>query len=60
MSGSIARILPPTAEQIEIAREELRAELAKSENQPIEEMRDMDVVFAEKRKKLEELLSAKV
>ena len=60
MEGSTARILPPTPEQIEIARKELRAELAKSEGQPEETMRDADVVFAEKRKRLEELLSAKV
>jgi len=60
MNGSTARILPPTPEQIEAARKELRAELAKSENQPFETKRDADVVFAEKRKRLEELLSAKV
>jgi len=59
MGEATAKLLPPTPEEIEIARIELRAELAKSEGQPFEEKRSADVVFAEKRKKLEELLNAK-
>ena len=60
MDGATARILPPTPEEIEAARKELREELAKSEGQPFETKRSADVVFAEKRRKLEELLNARV
>jgi len=47
MDGSTARVLPPSSEEIEIARKYLREELAKSESQPIEEMRGIDEVFKE-------------
>ena len=47
MNGSTARVLPPSLEEIEIARKYLREELAKSEIQPIEEMRGIDEVFKE-------------
>ena len=47
MEGAIAKIMPPTPEEIEAARKYLREELAKSESQPIEEMRSIDVVFKE-------------
>ena len=57
---NLARIIAPTQEEIETARIRLREELSKSEHQPFEEKRSATVVFAEKRKKLEELLSAKV
>jgi len=55
-----ARILPPTPEQIEDARIELRNELLKTENQPLETMRPASEVFAEKRELLEGLLNARV
>ena len=60
MKSSVAKVLPPTLEEIEIARRLLRSELVKSEGQQEETMRSADAVFAEKRKKLEELLNAKV
>ena len=60
MAGSTVKILPPTPEEIEIAWEKLYNELVKTESQPISEMRSADEVFAEKRKMLEELLSAKI
>ena len=47
-----ARIMLPTPEQIEKARLELRAELAKSEGQPEETMQSADEVFAEARARL--------
>jgi hypothetical protein len=46
---STAKILPPTREETETARKELRAELAKSERQPLAEKRGANEVFAEKR-----------
>ena len=55
-----AKISPTTPEQIEAAGQALYNELVKTEKQPIETMRDADEVLAEKRKKLEELLNAKV
>ena len=45
--NATAKILPPTQREIEVARKHLREELAKSENQPIEEMRGIDEVFKE-------------
>ena len=60
MGVSTARIMPPTAEEIEFARVELRDALLKTECQPISTMRGADEVFAEKRKMLEELLGARV
>jgi len=60
MEGSTARILPPTPEEIEMAREYLHMELAKSEGQSEETMRSADIVFAEKRMMLENLLNARV
>ena len=60
MIDSTAKILPPTADEIEAARIELIEELLKTENQPLSEMRSADEVFAEKRKMLEGLLNARV
>ena len=60
MNDSTARIFLPTLEEIETSRLWLREELAKSEGQSEETMRDADEVFAEKRKMLEDLLNAKV
>ena len=52
MSSNVARILPPTPEQIEVARQELYAKLERAEMQPMSEKRDMDEVFAEARARL--------
>jgi len=51
--------LPLSPDGTEIDWEKLREELLKTENQPIEEMRSADEVFAEARKRLEELFRAK-
>jgi hypothetical protein len=57
---STAKILPPTREETETVRKELRAELAKSERQPLAEKRGASEVFAEKRTKLETLINGKI
>ena len=47
-----AGMLPPTPEEIEAARKELYEALTKTEDQPINEMRSADEVFAEARARL--------
>ena len=51
---------PPTQEEIKIAGQELHEKLEVAENQPQYEKRSAEIVFAEKKEKLEELLSARV
>jgi hypothetical protein len=60
MARSTTRVLPPTKEEIEIAKQELYDKLDEAENQPMSEKRCAEVVFAEKRETLEVLLSARV
>jgi len=55
MAAITAKILPPTAEEIEAARKELYDKLEKAEKQPNSEKRSAEEVFAEKRERLEEL-----
>jgi hypothetical protein len=47
MRDSTAEILPPTPAEIEAARQKLREELAKSETQPIGDMRSLDDVLTD-------------
>ena len=60
MESGAAKFLPPTPQEIETARRELYGKLENAEKQPILEKRGADEVFAEKRKILEGLLSAKI
>ena len=60
MPKTTTQVLPPTTEEIEIAKRELYDKLEVAENQPQYEKRSAEIVFAEKREKLEELLSARV
>jgi hypothetical protein len=60
MPKTTTRILPPTKEDIEIAQQSLYEKLEVAENQPQYEKRSANIVFAEKKEKLEELLSARV
>ena len=60
MSKAKTQVLPPTTEEIENAQRELYEKLETAENQPLHEKRAAEIVFAEKREKLEELLSARV
>ena len=60
MATPMAKVLPPTLEEIETARQELCDKLEIAENQPLCEKRSAEEVFAEKRVMLEELLSARV
>jgi hypothetical protein len=55
-----AKILPPTQQEIETARQELYAKLERADKQPMSEKRGAEEVFAEKREMLEELLNARV
>ena len=54
------KILPPTTEEIETARQELFDKLEKAEKQPLSEKRSAEDVFSEKRGVLEDLLVARV
>ena len=58
MESGAAKILPPAPEEIETARRELYEKLEKAEKEPMLKKRGANEVFAEKRKMLEELLSA--
>jgi len=60
MATPKTKILPPTQEEIEAARQELCDKLEKAENQPLPEKRSAAIVFSEKREVLEELLRARV
>ena len=60
MPKTTTQVLPPTTEEIDIAKQELYDKLEVAENQPQYEKRSAEIVFAEKREKLEELLSARV
>ena len=60
MATSKAKVLPPTAEEVEEVRQELYNKLETAEKQPLSEKRSAEVVFAEKREILEVLLSARV
>ena len=60
MPKTTTQVLPPTTEEIDIAKQELYNKLEVAENQPQYEKRSAEIVFAEKREKLEELLSARV
>jgi hypothetical protein len=59
MESANAKILPPTEEEIEIARQDLYAKLERAERQPLSEKRSAKEVFAESRARLEALLNAK-
>ena len=48
-----AKILPPTMEEVETARQELYAKLERAEKQPMSEKRSAEEVFAEKRLSLD-------
>ena len=60
MPKTTTQITPPTKEEIELAQQELHDKLEVAENQPQYEKRSAEIVFAEKKEKLEELLSARV
>jgi len=60
MTSATAKVLPPTPEEIETARRELYNKLERAEKQPLAEKRAAEEAFADKRKMLEELLSARV
>ena len=60
MSKSTTKIIPPTSEEIEVARQELYDKLKVAENQALSEKRSAEIVFAEKRELLEGLLSARI
>ena len=60
MANSSTKILPPTLEEVEAARQELYDKLEIAENQQLSEKRSAEAVFAEKRETLEGLLSARV
>jgi hypothetical protein len=60
MAKARTRVSPPTADEIEIAKEELYEKLEVAETQPLYEKRSAEIVFAEKKEKLEGLLSAGV
>jgi hypothetical protein len=60
MSKTTSKVVAPLAEEIEATRQELYSKLEVAENQPLSEKRSAEIVFAEKREMLEELLSARV
>ena len=60
MPKTTTQITPPTQEEIEIAQQKLYEKLEVAENQSQYEKRSAEIVFAEKKEKLEELLSARV
>ena len=60
MAASTTKVLPPTLEEIENARQELHDKLERAETQSLSEKRSAEEVFAEKREMLEGLLSARV
>ena len=60
MQKTKTKILPPTKEEIESAQQILHEKLEAAESQPLYEKRAAEIVFAEKRENLEELLSARV
>ena len=60
MSKTAVKLMPPTVEEIEAARQDLYDKLEAAENQPLSEKRSAEAVFAEKRDMLERLLSARI
>ena len=60
MPKTTTKILPPTAEEIEAVRQELYDKLEVAENQSMSVKRSAEIVFAEKREMLEELLIARI
>ena len=60
MPKTTTQVLPPTIEEVEIAQQKLYEKLEVAENQPQYKKRSAEIVFAEKKEKLEELLSARV
>ena len=60
MAAIATKILPPAPEEVEAARRELCDKLDIAEKQPLSEKRSAEEVFAEKRVRLEELISARV
>ena len=60
MAASKAKIVPPTKDEVESARQELCRKLETAENQPLSKKRNATIVFAEKREVLEGLLIGRV
>ena len=60
MPKPTTKIMPPSEEKIEAVRQELYNKLEVAKNQSLSVKRSAEIVFAEKREMLEELLIARI